>query len=142
MIWGVAISNLNLLGLCPGSNTRHVLQDIAEENFKGPEPPGSIPVTLDISGMYSNVPWTEGLVAFEEAMNTREEQHVPTDFLMRLLMLVLSCNVFVFDGILFLKLFGVPWGSRVAPTFDCLFMGWLDTRLLQCWINLVEEVHR
>ena len=82
---------------------------------------------------------------FEEVMNNREEQHVHTDFIMMLLMLVLSYNVFVFDGILFLKIFGVVKGSRVAPRFVCLFMGWLETRLFQCWralgkIPQVEEI--
>ena len=52
-------------------DTRHHLHNIAEENSHGPQPPGTIPVTLDISGMYTNVPWTEGLTAFREAMDKR-----------------------------------------------------------------------
>ena len=50
-------------------------------------------------------------------------------------MLVLSCNIFVFDSVLFLQLFGVAMGSRVAPTFACLFMGWLEVRMLMGWRN-------
>ena len=83
--------------------------------------------------MYTNVPWQEGLDAFKESMDKRSDQSVPTSFLLHLLMLVLACNVFIFDGVLFLQLFGVAMGSRVAPTFACLFMGWLEIRMLDRW---------
>ena len=72
-------------------DTRHVLHLLTEENSLGPQPPNSIPVTLDISGMYSNVPWDEGMTAFQEAMDRRDSQKVPTSFLLSLVMLVLSC---------------------------------------------------
>ena len=91
--------------------------------------PGTIPVTLDISGMYSNEPWTDGMTAFEEAMNKRDKQNIPTSFLLSLVMLVLSCNFF-FDGVLFLQLFGVVMGTKGVPTFACSFRGWLELKML------------
>ena len=75
-----------------------LLHLVNEENKRGPQPAGTIPVTLDISGMYTNVPWEEGMRAFEEAMNEREDQKVPTYFLVKLLKLVLSSNIFIFDS--------------------------------------------
>ena len=45
-------------------DTRHLLQLITEENAKGPQPPGTIPVTVDIVGMYTNVLLDEGIRAF------------------------------------------------------------------------------
>ena len=83
--------------------------------------------------MYTNIPWNQGMLAFEEAMNKRENQDVPTNFLISLLTLVLSCNLFTFNGKLFLQLFGVAMGTRVAPTFACIFMGWLETLMLGAW---------
>ena len=62
-------------------DTRHVRDIIQEENNRGPQPPGTIPVTLDISGMYTNVPLEEGLISFETAMNMREDQTIPTEYL-------------------------------------------------------------
>ena len=95
--------------------------------------------------MYTNVPWQEGLDSFKESMDKRSDQSVPTSFLLHLLMLVLACNVFIFDGVLFLQLFGVAMGSRVAPTFACLFMGWLEIRMLDRWKLLggffLEEIY-
>ena len=52
-------------------------------------------------------------------------------------MLLLYCNMFVFDSMLFMQLFGEAMGSRVAPTFSCLFMGWLEkgnlAKLVPLW---------
>ena len=93
------------------------MQIVRDENNVRPQPDSSIPVTLDISGMYSNVPWEEGMQAFEEALNRRDTQQIPTAYLLSLVMLVLSCNLFVFDSVLFLQLFGVAMGTKVAPTF-------------------------
>ena len=80
-------------------DTRHLLE-LTEEGsgVTGPQPGGTIPVTMDIL----NIPWQEGTDAFKEAMEQRVCKSVPTVFL------VLSCNLFTFDGTLFLQLFGVP----------------------------------
>ena len=47
---------------------------VEEVNQEGPQPHGTVPVTLDIVGMYNNVPVEEGLKAFEETMNKREDR--------------------------------------------------------------------
>ena len=49
-------------------DTRHLLEIIQEENKRGPQPPGIIPVTLDISSMYTNVPLEEGLTLSDMAL--------------------------------------------------------------------------
>ena len=49
-------------------DTRYLLEIIQEENRRGPQPPGTVPVTLDVKGMYNNVPMEQGLKAFQEAM--------------------------------------------------------------------------
>ena len=108
-------------------------QHLEEENSWGPQPGGTIPVTMDILGMYTNIPWQEGTDAFKEAMEQRVCKAVPTVFLITLLHLILSCNLFTFDGTLFLQLFGFAMGTRVAPTFACLFIGWLEKKMLQDW---------
>ena len=42
-------------------DTRHLLQLIMEENHCGPQPPGTVPVTLDIDVRYTIVPLEQGL---------------------------------------------------------------------------------
>ena len=114
-------------------DTRHLLQLIQEENSKGPQPPGTIPVTLDIVGMYTNVPVEDGLKAFAKRMEEREDKSVPTWFLVKLMKFVAESSVFVFDSELFLQLFGVAMGSRSSPTFACLFVGVLEFVMLLSW---------
>ena len=114
-------------------DTRHLLQLIQEENARGPQPPGTIPVTLDIVGMYNNVPVDEGLRAFSKLMDDRLDQTIPTTFLLKLMKFVAESSVFVFDSELFLQLLGVAMGSRSSPTFACLFVGVLEALMLVAW---------
>ena len=98
-------------------DTRHLLQLIQEENERGPQAPGTIPVTLDIVGMYTNVPIDKGLQAFTKLMEQREDKSVPTWFLVKLMRFVAESSVFVFDSELFIQLLGLAMGSRSSPTF-------------------------
>ena len=114
-------------------DTRHVLEMIEEENSQGPQPSGTIPVTLDIAGMYTNVPLEQGLLAFQAAMDKREDMTIPTEYLVRLMKFVCTSNIFVFDTKLFLQLLGVAMGSRSSPTFACIFVGMLEVVMLLSW---------
>ena len=58
------------------------------KNFKFPK--GTFPVSVDVVGLYNNIPNEEGLKAFEEALNKREDQSMPTAFLVKLKKLVLT----------------------------------------------------
>ena len=104
-------------------DTPDMLRCFNSENEKGPQPPGSIPVTLDVSSLYTNIPLKQGIEIFEAFLNNRTDKSIPTDFLISLLTLVLKCNVLVFNSQHYLQLIGTAMGTRVAPTFACLFMG-------------------
>ena len=82
-------------------DTPDILREISEENKKGPQPPNSFPVSLDVVGLYPNIPHDEGMKAFEEKIedpNFRPDQRVPTSLLMTLLKYVLTFNIFIFNG--------------------------------------------
>ena len=114
-------------------DTRHLLQLIEEENARGPQLPGTVPVTLDVKAMYNNVPSEQGLRAFKECMNKRTDKSIPMEFLVRVMRLIASSNIFEFDQSLFLQLLGVAMGSRSSPTFACLFMGMVEVFMLFEW---------
>ena len=48
-----------------------------------------------------------------------------------LLSIVMYCNVFVFDGIVYQQMFGTAMGTKSAPTFANLFMGALEYVILK-----------
>ena len=57
-----------------------LLHLVESMNNKGSQPDGTIPVTMDINGMYTNIPWDQGISAFKEAMDKRNDLRVPTFF--------------------------------------------------------------
>ena len=83
--------------------------------------------------MYTNVPVEEGLKAFAKSMERREDKSVPTWFLVKMMRFIAESSVFVFDSQLFIQLLGVAMGSRVSPTFACLFVGILEFVMLLSW---------
>ena len=52
-------------------------------------PGNAKPISIDIKSMYSNIPLEEGLDAFEEALDSGDKS-VPTDFVMKLIKLVME----------------------------------------------------
>ena len=106
----------------------------------------TIPVTMDVNSLYTNIPQEEGLRAFEESAlnnpNLRPNPQLPPTILMTLLMFVLSFNTFVFNGNLFLQLWGTAMGTRVAPTYACIFMGALENPLLAAWGGTKLRMYR
>ena len=53
-------------------------------------PDNAILVTVDVSALYTNIPQNEGIEAVRESLSDRENLEVPTEFLTRLLELVLN----------------------------------------------------
>ena len=123
-------------------DTPDMLRCFEQENQKGPQPAGSIPVTLDVSSLYTNIPLDEGINIFEKFLETRSDKSVPTAFLITLLTLVLTCNVLVFNNTYFLQHIGTAMGTRVAPTFACLFMGAIECLMLTSWKGIKPHLYK
>jgi hypothetical protein len=64
--------------------------------------------------MYSNIPIEEGLQAFEEELDKRDDKTIPTEFILKLLKLVLESNIFVLKREFFIQLLGTAMGTGVA----------------------------
>ena len=123
-------------------DTSHMLRDFEKQNEKGPLPDGAIPVTIDVTSLYTNIPLKQGIDIFAAFLDTREDKSVPTSFLITLLTLVLTCNIFVFDSKYYLQRIGTAMGTRVAPTFACLFMGAIEFMMLKAWKGLKPFMYR
>ena len=61
-------------------------------------PDNAKPIAIDIKSMYSNIPLQEGLEALEEALNERNDKTVPTEFILKLVKLVMEKNIFTFNN--------------------------------------------
>jgi hypothetical protein len=60
-------------------------------------PEGSFAVSIDVIGIYSNIPHKEGLECLEEALNTRQDKSVSSKLLIKMFRQVLNPNNFEFD---------------------------------------------
>ena len=114
-------------------DTPDLLRFLDSENRKGPLPAGCVPVTLDVSALYTNIPIEEGMHYFQEFLDRRKDKIVPTSFLITLLGMVLSCNILTFNNKFYWQEVGVAMGTRVAPTFANIFMSFIEKAMLRTW---------
>ena len=56
-------------------------------------PANAILATIDVSGLYTNIPQDEGIDCVKEALEERINPEIPTGFITRLLEIILSKNL-------------------------------------------------
>ena len=52
---------------------------------------------IDVIGLYTNIPHDEGVQSASECLEERPKSTVPSQFIVRLLELILKYNIFEFD---------------------------------------------
>ena len=118
-------------------DTPDMLRCFDAENNIGPQPEGTIPVTLDVSSLYTNITIDQGIEAFRFFLDRQDNTTVPTKFLITLLILILTCNILVFDGDHYLAM-----GTCVAPTLACLLMGAFENIALKKWKGVQPHMYK
>ena len=112
-------------------DTPHFLRKI--ETFKNSMPyipDDVVPVTIDVIGLYPNIPTNEGILAFQQALDRRKTKEAPTQLLIAFLELVLTCNIGEFNKQNFLQLWGTSMGSKCSTSYADIFMDNLETKFL------------
>ena len=91
-----------------------------EEINKDDLPANSIIFSVDVTGLYTNIPQDDGLEFCREALEGRNDKAIPTSFLIELLNMCLKNNIFEFGGKLYKQLIGTAMGIHPAPSYACL----------------------
>ena len=86
--------------------------------------------TVDVVGLYPNIPHKDGLEALKKVLESRKNKTVSTESLLELTKLVLENNVFEHNGETFRQKQGTAIGTKMAPQYAILFMAYLEERLL------------
>ena len=86
--------------------------------------------TIDVVGLYRNIPQKEGLEAIRKALDKREDQTISTDSLILLAECVLKKDVFEHNIRYFKQLQGTAIGTKFAPQYAILFMDYLEDKIL------------
>ena len=76
----------------------------------------SILVTSDVVVLYPSIPHETGLNALREALDSRENKHVPTDDLLKITAFVLKKNYFKLAGKVKKQLLGTAIRIKFAQT--------------------------
>ena len=108
-------------------DTTHFLNNLAKSPTT---PPGSLLVTMDVTGLYSNIPHNEGIQACEIFLKENGFTETKAQDLASLIKFVLTHNVFVFNNKAFIQTQGTAMGTKMAPAYANIFMWHFETHLL------------
>ena len=103
-------------------DTPDFLRTIEKVNDENVLPNNTILVTVDVTGLFTNIPQDEGLDSVFEALEERDNKNIPSGYITRLLEIVLKNNIFEFNNELYIQLIGTAMGSRPAPPYANIFM--------------------
>ena len=87
-------------------------------------------------------PNDEGLVSLKYFLDKREVKDPPTDTLVRMAELVLTLNTFEFNGEYYKQVGSVAMGSRLGPNYACLFVGYVEERMLAEYTGRKPDLYK
>ena len=95
-----------------------------------PLPDDLILCTIDVVGLYPNIPHEEGLIAIRKALDTRKDKSILTDSFIELAECVLKNNIFGHDKSALKQHKGTAIGTKMAPPYVIIFMYFLEEDIL------------
>ena len=113
-------------------DTPDLLRKLEAVNASVKIPENSFPISIDVIGLYTNIPHEEGEAAFKKALSKRSNPEIPAEFLIQLLHLVLKYNILEYDEELYRQTHGTAMGTPVAPTYANFFMADIDELVKTC----------
>ena len=78
-------------------DTPDFLRYIETINNQGDLPQNAKLITLDVVGLFTNIPETDGTEAVRDALEDQKNSEVNTEFIVRLLQLILQNNIMEFN---------------------------------------------
>ena len=93
-----------------------------------PLPDDVILCTVDVVGLYPNIPHDEGLIAMRKALDLRKDKRISTESLIELAECVLKNNIFEHNLSFYKQLRGTAIGTKMAPPYAIIFLGDLEER--------------
>ena len=109
-------------------------------------PANSLLVTLDVSSLYTNIPHKEGINACEHFLRTPSHKTIPTSTLCDLIRMILTMNNFSFNDNHYLQIHGTAMGTKMAPSYANLFLGFFEANALKnapfqphTWLRYIDD---
>ena len=133
-------------------DTTFVLNMLQEWNHRfGPFDGDARLVTIDVVGLYTNIPHQDMYAALRHHLATRHPESIapPTEDVITVVEHVLRNNVFTFEDKFYRQTCGMAMGSPMAPSIANLFMAWLEERMLnsspvpvrdELWKRFIDDI--
>ena len=93
----------------------------------------SLLVTLDVVSLYTSIPHDLGVQAIEFWLHEKETSlrtRFVKGFILSAINLILKNNYFQFQDEVYLQLSGTAMGTKMAPTYAILVMGFLEEKCM------------
>ncbi|KAK3726201.1 hypothetical protein QZH41_002878 [Actinostola sp. cb2023] len=110
-------------------------------------PDNTLLVTLDVSSLYTNIPHNDGINACNHFLSTRSDKTIPTNTLCDLIRMILTMNNFTFNNNNYLQIHGTAMGTKMAPSFANLFLGYFEANALNkapftphSWLRYIDDI--
>ena len=124
-------------------DTNHFLRKIKE---LGQLPEGTILCTIDVVGLYPNIPHDEDLAFLKDFVDSRVDKKVTTDTLIELAELILKNKIFEFSDKTYKQICGTVIGAKFAPPYAVL-MAALEEKILNkvkkkpnVWWRYIDDI--
>ena len=103
--------------------------------------------TVDVVGLYPNIPHNKGLSALRKRLDLRQEGDFTTLTLVELAEIVLKNNIFTFKEKTLKQKRGTAIGTKFAPPYSILFMAALEEEILSkielepyLWWRYIDDI--
>ena len=118
-------------------DTPDFIRKVEEINKEIDLPSNTILVTMDISSLYTNISHDDGIECAREALDERDDKQIPTEYIVRLLHVLLEYNIFEFNKEIYQQMIGTAMGSKPAPPYANIFLAKsIDKQIWQIADNL------
>ena len=104
-------------------------------------------VTIDVTSLYTNIPYTEGIAAINIMMKETGTDTLLKMFISNLAHQVLTKNYFNVNGKLYEQIQGTAMGTRMAPNYAITFTHYLETNFLsnypkqpKIWLRFIDDI--
>ena len=95
-------------------------------------PESTILVSFDVTSLYTNINHELGIKAMKYWINKHPGSHnsrFSKEFIIDSILLILTNNTFTFDDRIFLQKKGTAMGTKMAPSYATLVLGYLENEL-------------
>ena len=123
-------------------------QDFLEKlKHLGKVPSNTILITADVVGLHPSIPHEVGLLDLYEKLKERVEKKVPFSDLVNMAEFVLKNNHFEFDSKVKKQISGTALGTKLAPSYACIFMDKMEREFLEAedvkpwvWLTYIDDI--